>query len=96
MFVKELSIFNCSLEGDAEIIIKALLAGDTNHTAYEHVINDAFVLADGFLFCSFSHVKRLCNSVAHFLARRSKFGNEFQVWIESIPDDIAPLVTCNS
>ena len=66
LFVKELSIFKCSLEGDAEVIIKALLAGDTNHPAYEHVINDAFVLADRFLFCSFSHVKRLCNQLPIF------------------------------
>ena len=40
----------------------------------------------------FTHVKRVSNSVTHFLAKRSKSGNELQVWLGSIPDDLAPLV----
>ena len=43
-------------------------------------------------FCSFSHVKHVSNNVAHSLARRSKSGNELQVWLDSLPDDLAPLV----
>ena len=43
------------------------------------------------LSCSFSHVKRVSNSVAHFFARQSKLGNELQEWLDSLPDDLAPL-----
>ena len=41
----------------------------------------------------FTHVKRVSNYVAHFLARRSKSGNELQVWLGSLPNNLAPLVT---
>ena len=54
-------------------------------------INDSLVLASDFHCCNFSHVQRLGNLVVHCLARKSKFGNEIQVWIESILEDIVPL-----
>ena len=38
------------------------------------------------------HVKRSGNQVDHHLARHSKSGCELQVWFDSIPKDIAPLV----
>ena len=38
------------------------------------------------LFCN---IRRLF----HFLARNALYGSELQLWIESCPDDIAPLVT---
>ena len=64
-----------------------------HHPEYGHVIQDSLALAAEFRFCKFEHVRRLGNSVVHFLARRSKSSNELQVWIESIPDDLVPLVS---
>ena len=63
-------------EGDAELIINALRAKEVNQPQYGHVLQDSLVLASYFRVCSFSHVKRVSNNVAHFLARRSKSGNE--------------------
>ena len=66
---------------------------------YEFILNDFLVLAGDICVCFFfffSHVKRLGNFVAHFLARHSKSSNKLQVWIESIPDDIALLVIHDS
>ena len=40
------------------------------------MISDILKVAGVFSFCSFSLVKRLGNSVAHFLARSSKSGCE--------------------
>lgn len=54
------------------------------------------MLVDSFHVCNFSHVKRIGNSVTHFLARRSISDNKLQVWIEFIPNDIALLVTHDS
>ena len=79
-------------EGDAEQIIKALRAKEVNQLEYGHVLRDSLVLASYFRVCSFSHVRRVSNSVAHFLARHSKSGLELQVWMDSLPDDLAPLV----
>ena len=73
------------------IIIKSLLARDVSHLEYGHVIQDVLFIAFGFWVCNFTHVQCLGNSVAHFLAKQAKLGNELQVWFESILDDIAPL-----
>nr|POE51000.1 putative ribonuclease h protein [Quercus suber] len=93
LFAKELCIFDASFEGDSEIVTNALRRGESNHPEFGLVILDALELARGFRSCNFVHVNRLGNSVAHFLARSSKSGNELQVWMESVPGDIAPLVS---
>ena len=87
LFAKELCIFDVVFEGDAELIIKALLGREVDHPEYGHVIQDSLVLATEFRFCKFDHVKRLGNLVAHFLARCSNSSNKLQFWIESILDD---------
>ena len=56
--------------------MKALLAREVHHLEYGHVIQDTLVLASEFRICKFTHVKHVGNTVAHFLARRSKSGNE--------------------
>lgn len=76
LFAMELSVFDATFEGDAEIVYKALREGDANHPEFGLIINDSLRLASGFRFCNFAHVKRLGNSVAHFLARKSRSGNE--------------------
>ena len=66
---------------------------DSSHPKYGHVVQDGLFLVREFQFCSFSHVKHIGNLVAYFLARKSKFGSKLQVWYNTIPDDIAPLIT---
>ena len=43
IFAEELSIFEAVFEGDVEVIIKALLAGEVDQPDYGHVIQDTFV-----------------------------------------------------
>ncbi|XP_075642157.1 uncharacterized protein LOC142613591 [Castanea sativa] len=76
IFAKELCIFETVFEGGAEAIIKALLAEEVDQPEYGHVIQDSLLLASHFRVCTFTHVKRLGNSVAHLFARHSKSGNE--------------------
>lgn len=55
-----------------KLIIKALSKRDFKHPVYGHILEDTISLALGspfFFFFSFLHVKRLGNSVAHYLAR---------------------------
>ena len=96
LFAKEMRITHCTFEGDAEVVLKAIWKKDSTHPVYGHVITDVLSLATDFQFCSFSFVKRIGNVVAHYLARSSKSGNELQVWFNSIPVDIAPLVAWDS
>ena len=79
------------VKGDAEIVISALKDGIISYPEFGHIIQDSLVLANEFRLCDFSHVRRLGNIVAHYLVRKAKSSNELQVWIESIPDDLAPL-----
>ena len=73
ILAKDEGVLDCIFEGDAEtIIIKAILASDLSHPKYGHVINDILQLSIVFSYCSFYQVKRLGNSVAHFLAGSSK------------------------
>ena len=76
LFTKEMSIFKATFKGDVETVTNVLKDGGSNHPKFSHVINDSLVLASDFCFCSFSHVRRSGNSVAHFLARKYKSGNE--------------------
>ena len=95
-FAKDLGVVQCIVEGDAEVIIKALRQKDSSHPEFGHVIQDVLFLANDFQSCCFSHVNRIGNVVAHCLARSSKSGNELQVWYNTTPEDIAPLVTSDS
>ena len=67
-----------------KLIVKALNKRDVKHPVYGHILEDTISLALGFFFFFFLHVKRLGNSVARYLARQAKFGEELQVWMESI------------
>lgn len=58
-FARELNISDLVFEGDAKIIIKSLLARVVSHPEYGHVITVRVY--------TFTHVKRLGNSIAHFL-----------------------------
>ena len=95
-FAKDLGVVQCIMEGDAEVIIKALRQKDSSHPEYGHVIQDVLFLASDFQSCCFYHVKRIGNLIAHCLARNSKSGSELQVWYNTILEDIAPLVTRDS
>ena len=73
-FAKEIVAQDCIIEGDAEVVHKAIWNEDFSHLEYGHVIDDILVLTRDFHFSSFCHVKRLGNIIAHYLARRSKSG----------------------
>ena len=92
-FAKEIVVLHCVIEEDAEVITKAICNKDVSHPEYGHVIEDILVLARDFHFSSLCHVKRLGNAVAHYLARRFKSGVELQVWFDTTPEDIVPLVS---
>ena len=95
-FAKEFRRSEFVCEGDAEVIIRALLSKEVVHPEYGHLLQDSLVLANGFRVRNFAHIKHVGNLVALFLASRSKSGNELQVWRETIPEDIAPLVLRDS
>ena len=57
-FAAGLGISSIALEGDSEIVIKALVSEDTSFADHGHLVEEAKLLSTSFIFCSFSHVKR--------------------------------------
>ena len=41
-----------------------------------------------FRLCSFHHVKREGNKLAHSLARRAVLSADVDVWVEELPEDL--------
>ena len=54
-------------------------------------MDDIRCLASSFLFYEFIHVHRTGNFVADALAKKAKNFVSYQVWLEELPKDIAPL-----
>jgi ribonuclease HI len=90
----DLGFKEVDIKGDPITIVTALRNTAPCCTLYGHLVNDTKNTANSFLSVQFLHVKRDGNSVAHSLAKRAKFSNPFEVWMESVPPDIVPIL-CN-
>ena len=74
------------------MVIQALIQGNSASAEYGNIIDDIRTLAADFDFCHFIHVKRNCNVVADALAKKAKILSGLAVWLEDVPEDIAPLL----
>ena len=73
-------------------MIQALNHGGASEAPYGNLIEDITVYASSFSSVEFKHVKRSCNScnrVADALAKKAKYSDVFQAWLEDLPPDIA-------
>ena len=92
VFMEELGLRRAKFEGDSETVVKALSKGCPDRSCIGHIIKDCMSLMGCFQTCSFSHVRRQSNGVAHALARRARLSSPLSVWMESVPPDISYLV----
>ena len=86
-FAKELSIHQMVIEGDSLRAIQAINEARPIRTMYGRVVNDIIFLPSS-MSCSFLHVKRKGNSLAHALARRAVSSANLNVWLENLPRDL--------
>ena len=92
IFAKEIGLRQVLFEGDSAVVIQALIQGNSPSLEYGNIIEDIRTLATDFDFCHFIHVKRNCNVVADALAKTAKTLSGLAVWLEDVPEDIAPLL----
>ena len=92
IFMEELGFRHAVFEGDFELVVKALVGLCLDRSSIGHIIKDCKSLRGVFQTCSFSHVRRQGNGVAHALARRARMSFPLSVWMESVPTDITYLV----
>ena len=90
-FAIEVGIQDITFEGDSLTVIRAINSGNASEAPYGNLLEDIIVSVSNFSTVFFEHVKRTRNRVADALAKKAKFGDVFQAWMEDLPPDIAPL-----
>ena len=88
----ELGFDHVILEGDSEILHKALLAEDRNFTPYGHLVQDIVYLSSFLSAFKTSLVRHSGNKLAHSLARNSKPLSHMQIWMEDVSPDLLLVV----
>uniref|UniRef100_A0A2N9ILC7 RNase H type-1 domain-containing protein n=1 Tax=Fagus sylvatica TaxID=28930 RepID=A0A2N9ILC7_FAGSY len=95
-FTLEVGLCDIELEGDAEIIIKAITRHELPHNAYGLVLEDAKALLPLFQHYLVSYTCRSGNTVAHALARQALHIHSLLVWMEEVPPDILHVLSNDS
>ena len=90
VFAKELCLQSMVVEGDSLWVIQALIDARPSRTMFGHVIADIHSLASN-VDCSFCHVKRGGNKLAHALARRAVASADYDVWLEELSRDLEDI-----
>ncbi|XP_023922274.1 uncharacterized protein LOC112033728 [Quercus suber] len=83
-FATELGISSVVVEGDSDIVIKALLNDNISFADHRHLVEEAKLLSTLFSFCRFSHVKRQGNSATHHLTRHARHVSPQLMWMEDV------------
>lgn len=91
-FGSEIGVDCAIVEGDSEVIVKALRNNDNGLTPFAPLINDVSLFSGLFSELSYSHIKRDGNKVAHSLARLALTTLGCTVWMEDIPSRTLPFV----
>ena len=87
-----MGFLDVDIEGDSSGIVMALLDPSPCLALFGHLIEDTKQLAQCMDFVCFKHVKRDGNSVAHALAKKAKTSKPLEIWLETVPPDIFPIL----
>ncbi|XP_050289788.1 uncharacterized protein LOC126727934 [Quercus robur] len=87
VFDKELCLQSIVVEGDSLRVIQAIVAARPSRTMFGHVIAEIHSLVSN-VDCSFCHVKREGNKLAHALAHRAIASADFDMWLKDLPRDL--------
>ena len=90
-FAQELILHHVVIEGDSLRVIQAIIDTRPVQTFYGHIIDEIKLLSSLFT-CSFLHVNRKGNMLAHALARRVVLSVDTEVWIEELPQDLEDVI----
>ena len=78
-FAQDLSLPLVIIEGDSEIIIKALCSEDESFSSYGHLIAEAKLSTVSFYSFCVSYIHRQGNFVAHDLTRHARHVSSLMV-----------------
>ena len=86
-FAKELCIHQMVVEGDSLQVIKVINDSRPSWTMFGHFIAE-FQILSSTVCCSFNHVRREGNKLAHALAYRAILSADIDVLLEDLPRDL--------
>ena len=95
LFAQAISVTRVVVEGDSMKVITAINDPKHNRTQWSHVIQDIKKASTCLQLCSFCHVSRGSNSLAHSLARRAVLTADTEVWLEKLPPDLIDVFQSN-
>ena len=82
----EVGVTQAILEGDFEVIIKALVENESFVTSFDPMIQDAKVFSRSFNQLLYSHTRREVNKlIAHSFAKHYLNVSDCTVWMEDVP-----------
>ena len=94
-FALEIGITSAVFEEDSDTISKDLNNSERSLALHGHLIEDVKALTPSFNCCSFVHVCRQGNRVAHALVRWAINSPSLTIWMEDVPPDISSVVQAN-
>ena len=94
-FAMELGLSSSIIEGDSEVVFKALRNSDWHHSSIGEIVKDIVSIVGSSRTFSFSHTRRQGNKSAHALAKRAIVSFPLLVWMEHVPPDISPIVVAD-
>ena len=87
----EMGISHAIVESDALSIIQAINEGDLNGEL-GHIVQNIIDISSSFSWCSFQHLKRTGNIVAHEVSRAAKISGVSQVWKGVCPSFVEHVI----
>ena len=88
----ELGLREVIIEGDAQVVIKALQNFEVCPWPMQKVVEGSLQSLSCFKAWSASHVCRCGNEAAHLMAKMAKTLSTYKIWVEDIPPIIVDQV----
>ena len=95
-FAQEIGLNSFILEGDSETVIKSLRSNDDSFSPFGHILAAAKATTETNCCISFSHIRRLGNSVAHNLAKHARHVRGSSVWMEDVPPHLQVVLSADN
>ena len=91
-FGSELGLHRAIVEGDSEVVVKALTCKAFGLALYAHLINDVALFSGLYSQLSYSHIRRDGNKIVHNLVRLALTSQSCTVWMEDVSSRTLPFV----
>ena len=95
-FDQEIGLNSFILEGDSKAIIKCLRSDDDSFSPFGHILVAVKATTKTSYCISFSHIRRLGNSVAHNLTKHARHVRGFSVWMEDVPPHLQAVLSTDN